>query len=84
MDYYLKSSDNQLCRTLYEEVFIEDSKEFVDEYFKQDIFNNHILVHTEKNRIVSMVQWIPKNIVFYEKKYNSSLYICCCNKRRVS
>ncbi len=67
MDYYLKSQDNQLCRMLYEEVFYEDSKEFVEEYFKQDIFYNHILVHTENSNIVSMVQWIPKHVVFQRK-----------------
>ena len=67
MDYYLKSQDNQLCRKLYEEVFYEDSKEFVEEYFKQDIFYNHILVHTENHNIVSMVQWIPKHVVFQRK-----------------
>lgn len=45
--YYLNQKEKQLTRTMYEAVFSEDSKKFVDYYYKWKIKDNNILVMEE-------------------------------------
>lgn len=45
--YYLNQKEKQLTRTMYEAVFSEDSKKFVDYYYKWKIEDNNILVMEE-------------------------------------
>lgn len=55
----LETSENQLTRGLYEEVFSEDSKAFVDYYYTEKAKENTIYVIEEEGRIVSMLHLNP-------------------------
>lgn len=46
---YLTEKEKKNCRSLWEEAFPEDSREFGDYYFQEKIKNNRILALTEEN-----------------------------------
>lgn len=62
MIYYLESREFNRCRELYEEVFEEDSKSFVDFYFNNLMQNHQVLVEEQADRIISMAQWINRKM----------------------
>ena len=59
MIFYLPDSEKKNCRTLYETVFTEDSKSFIDYYFQEQIQNNQVLTFFENGEIVSMLHLSP-------------------------
>ena len=54
MIQYLTEEEKKNCRSLWEEAFPEDSREFGDYYFQEKIKNNRILALTEENEGLRM------------------------------
>ena len=69
---YLRSKDRIKTRPIYEAVFPEDRKRFVDFYYEYKIRDNEILVIEEDGRLVSMLHLNPYTMIFngYEVKAN--------------
>ena len=59
---YLEAEEKQRSRSLWENVFHEDSKSFVDYYYTEKIKDNRILVCEEEGTIVSMLHRNPYKI----------------------
>lgn len=68
MKEYLSQDKKVLSRGLYEEVFPEDSKEFLDYYFYNKIKNHKILVKYIHNDIVGMLHCNPHLLSIKGKK----------------
>lgn len=56
---YLKESEKQKTRILWEEAFFEDSDSFQDYYFSYKVKENQILAGEESGKIVSMIHRNP-------------------------
>ena len=56
---YLEDGEKGKSRSLWEEAFPEDSREFDDYYFKEKTRDNRILVKEEDGRILSMIHLNP-------------------------
>ena len=56
---YLMQNKKLESRKLYEEVFPEDSKEFLDYYFQNKIENHKVLVKRLQNSVVGMLHCNP-------------------------
>lgn len=56
---YLTEQEKQASRALYEEIFVEDEKAFVDAYYKIKASDNQILGVFEEGRLVSMLHRNP-------------------------
>lgn len=56
---YLTSQERQMTRVMYEEIFPEDSKEFVDYYYEWKTRENEILVMEESNMLQVMIHLNP-------------------------
>ena len=56
---YLDRQEHERSRALYEEVFVEDEKAFVDAYYQIKAADNEILVAEEDGQIVSMLHRNP-------------------------
>lgn len=70
--FYLMPDDRKFSRELYETVFAEDTKKFVDYYYEYKIRDNRILVLEEDDRLVSMLHLNPYTLIVngYEVKSN--------------
>ena len=78
----LETGEKLNTRKLYEEVFSEDSKDFVDYYYEEKVKDNQIYVVEEDGEIQAMLHLNP-----YELAVNGSrkeLYCCCCNEKIIS
>ena len=60
---YLKDDEKINIRPLYEAVF-EDSKDYVDYLFEGPVFENDVLVLESEGKICSMLQLVPKRMVY--------------------
>lgn len=69
---YLFPEERRLSRPLYEAVFSEDSKQFVDYYYEYKIRDNEILSLWKDRNIVSMLHLNPYTIIVngFEMKSN--------------
>ncbi len=56
---YLKQEEKEQSRGLYEEVFVEDEKAFVDAYYSVKACDNRILTAWEEGKPVSMLHRNP-------------------------
>lgn len=56
---YLKQQEKQKTRAMYEEIFPEDSKEFVDYYYKWKAGENRILIMEESGMLQVMMHLNP-------------------------
>ncbi len=56
---YLDREEHERSRALYEEIFIEDEKDFVDAYYRIKAKDNEILAAEADGRIVSMLHRNP-------------------------
>lgn len=63
---YLENEEKLNIRPLYEKVF-DDSKGFVDYFFDGPIYDNDVLVLEVEDEIVSMLQLVPKRMVYNGK-----------------
>lgn len=70
--FYLTPDDRKCSRALYEAVFSEDTKKFVDYYYEYKIIDNEILVLEEDDQLVSMLHLNPYTMIVngYEVKSN--------------
>lgn len=70
--FYLMPDDRKFSRELYETVFSEDTKKFVDFYYEYKIWDNEILVLMEDDSLVSMLHLNPYTMIVngYEVKSN--------------
>lgn len=58
----LKQSERQNTRVLWEEVFAEDSKAFLDYYYKEVTAQNRIYVEEEQGELISMLHLNPYKV----------------------
>ena len=73
----LETEEKQNTKKLYEEVFSEDSKSFVDYYYEEKLKDNQIYAVEEDGEIQAMLHLNP-----YELAVNGSeLYRRRCNER---
>lgn len=70
--FYLMADDRKFSRAVYETVFAEDSKRFVDFYYEYKTWDNEILVLEEDDQLVSMVHLNPYTMIVngYEFRCN--------------
>ena len=61
--FYLSDLEKIKSRTLYEKVFCEDTKRFVDYYYQYKIRDNEILALKEDEQIVSMLHLNPYTMI---------------------
>ena len=61
--FYLSDLEKIQSRTLYEKVFCEDTKRFVDYYYQYKIRDNEILALKEDEQIVSMLHLNPYTMI---------------------
>ena len=76
----LNNSEKILTRSLYEEAFFEDSKKFVDFYYKQ-IQNNRVFVCKEDDEIISMIHLHPMTIKFRNIKFDTYYIIAVATQK---
>ncbi len=72
LPFYLAEHEKINSRVLYEKVFTDDTKRFVDYYYQYKIRNNEILALKEEEQIVSMLHMNPYQMIVngYEVKCN--------------
>ena len=70
--FYLSAEEKERSRALYEAVFTEDSKKFVDYYYRYKTKDNEILALEEDQQLVSMLHLNPYRMIVngYEVKSN--------------
>lgn len=61
--YYASDREKQLCRTLWQEAFPDDSAAFADYYYQEKVKDNRILIKIEEGRLASMTQLNPYTFV---------------------
>ncbi len=61
--FYLSDLEKKDSRTLYEKVFYEDTKRFVDYYYQYKTKDNEILALKEDGQIVSMLHLNPYTMI---------------------
>lgn len=72
---YLKTREKDACRSLWEEAFPEDSREFGDYYFAEKMKDNRVLVLEEEGRTVSMLHQNPYRIRVREQVWRSDYIV---------
>ena len=72
---HLPKADNDKTRLLWEEVFWEDSKAFVDYYYMHKIQENEVYVCKENDEILSMLHLTPYQLKTRENEVFDSYYI---------
>lgn len=70
--FYLSQEEKEKSRALYEAIFTEDSKKFVDYYYQYKTRDNKILVLEKEQQLVSMLHLNPYQMIVngYELKSN--------------
>lgn len=70
--FYLSQEEKKESRALYEAIFTEDSKQFVDYYYQYKTGDNEILALKDGQRLVSMLHLNPYRMIVngYEMKSN--------------
>lgn len=70
--FYLSQKEKKESRALYEAIFTEDSKQFVDYYYQYKTRDNEILALKDGQRLVSMLHLNPYRMIVngYEMKSN--------------
>lgn len=62
MVQYLEKEEKQRCRELWEEAFLEDSREFCDYYFREKLKDNRILALVQDGQVDAMLHRNPYSI----------------------
>ncbi|WP_334196567.1 GNAT family N-acetyltransferase, partial [Muricomes intestini] len=71
----LDGSEHSLTRELWEKVFKEDSKEFLDYYYFIKVRDNQIYVIEEDGEIRSMLQLNPYTLQVDKKQFSCNYII---------
>ena len=80
----LKSKERGLTRTLWEQVFTEDTKEFLDYYYTEKTKNNEIYVIETDHDIRAMMRLNPYVIQMGKKGSREQIHCCSCNRASLS
>lgn len=81
MPRYLLQEEKKLSRPLYETVFSEDTKQFVDYYYQYKTRDNEILALEEDGRIVSMLHLNPYTMIVNGYEARSSYIVAVATHR---
>ena len=76
----LDQSEHRLTRPLWEEVFTDDTKAFLDYYYYIKTRDNEIYVVEEEGKICSMLQLNPYQLMIGGKQYPSAYIIAVATK----
>ena len=76
----LDQSEHRLTRPLWEEVFTDDTKAFLDYYYYIKTRDNQIYVVEEEGQICSMLQLNPYQLMIGKKQYPSAYIIAVATK----
>ena len=77
----LPREENGRTRALYEEIFVEDEKAFVDAYYQIKAADNQILVAEDAGEIVSMLHRNPYTFRFRGKTVPADYIVAVATKR---
>lgn len=77
----LDKEENGKTRTLWEKVFTEDTKEFLDYYYFIKARDNQIYVIEEEGDIRAMVHLNPYKIRIYDKEYPSFYIVAVATEK---
>ena len=72
---YLETGEKAICRSLWEEAFPEDSREFGDYYFAEKMRDNRVLVLEEEGRIASMLHQNPYRLRVRDQIWQSDYIV---------
>lgn len=78
---YLDLEERRKTRSLWEEAFPEDSREFDSYYYRRKICENRILAEEEDGEIVSMVQLNPYQVRLRDREYGLSYIVGVATRR---
>lgn len=67
----LVEGEKQASRSLWEEIFPEDTREFLDYYYREKVRDNHILAVRHQGEIVSMLHLNPYRLCLSGKTVQS-------------
>lgn len=79
----VKKLDNQeknSSRSLWEEIFSEDTKEFLDYYYQEKVKENEVLGIYEKEQLISMLHLNPYRLSFQGKTIDSDYIVAVATK----
>lgn len=76
----LDQAEHGKTRELWEEVFTEDTKEFLDYYYYIKTRDNQIYVVQEDNMICSMLQLNPYSVMIGNREYDSEYIIAVATR----
>lgn len=80
----LEQSEHIATRKLWEEIFPEDTKAFLDYYYYIKAAKNQIYVVEEDGRICSMLQLNPYRIRLEDKSFPSEYIVAVATQKRIS
>lgn len=72
---YLETGEKNVCRSLWEEAFPEDSREFGDYYFAEKMKDNRVLVLEEEGRIAAMLHQNPYRLRVRDQIWQSDYIV---------
>lgn len=78
----LMPEEHGKTRGLWEEIFTDDTKDFLDYYYFIKARNNRILVIEEEGALCSMLQMNPYKIQVERQKYDSAYIIAVATKEK--
>ena len=78
---YLSQEEKENSRVLYEEVFVEDEKAFVDAYYKIKAADNEILAVMDEESITAMLHRNPYTFRFRDKSLRADYLVAVATRR---
>lgn len=78
---YLSQEEKENSRVLYEEVFVEDEKAFVDAYYKIKAADNEILAAMDEESIIAMLHRNPYTFRFRDKSLRADYLVAVATRR---
>ena len=78
---YLSQEEKKNSRILYEEVFVEDEKAFVDAYYGIKAVDNQILAATEEENIIAMLHRNPYTFRFRGECLRADYLVAVATRR---
>ncbi len=77
----LEHKEKQQSRQLWEEIFTEDTEEFLDYYYTEKVKDNQILGSFEEGRLVSMLQLNPYRLCVEQYEMDSAYIVAVATKK---
>lgn len=77
----LEGEEKQQSRQLWEEIFTEDSQEFLDYYYTEKVKDNQILGTFEKGKLVSMLHLNPYRLCVGQYEIASEYIVAVATKK---